>query len=87
MGLIGTEKRFISKDNDLKTPGVGQYNLESFKSLYKASQSSFDMRNLNIIQPASSREPVSIIQNQSLIGKTVKLRTSCSNSLNRGNEN
>jgi hypothetical protein len=37
MGLIGTEKRFMSKDNDLKIPGVGQYNLESFKSLYKAS--------------------------------------------------
>lgn len=37
MGLIGTERRFQSKENQLLTPGVGQYNLESFKSLYKAS--------------------------------------------------
>ena len=45
MGTIGGEKRFKDNQYDTKTPGVGQYNVISFKSLGKAAESTFDLGN------------------------------------------
>jgi hypothetical protein len=43
MGTIGNEKRWKESDKSLITPGVGSYNIAGFKSIAKASESTFDL--------------------------------------------
>ena len=43
MGTIGKSKRFAETSEKFTTPGVGSYNIAGFKSVAKASESSFEM--------------------------------------------
>ena len=43
MGTIGRSKRFADTSEKFTTPGVGQYNIAGFKSVARASESSFEM--------------------------------------------
>ena len=43
MGTIGKSKRFADTSEKFTTPGVGQYNIAGFKSVARASESSFEM--------------------------------------------
>lgn len=45
MGTIGTDVRFKANQYNQNTPGVGQYNIISFKNLTRAAESTFDLGN------------------------------------------
>jgi len=51
LGTIGNEKRWSNKNQ--KSPGVGDYNLNGFKSLGRASETAFET---NLKPRSDSRE-------------------------------
>lgn len=47
LGKIGTAQRFFQSKFQLRSPGVGSYNLSMYKSMAKASETHFSFERLN----------------------------------------